>query len=153
MTQTLNIANHNGCNFSPTEETELPAFDRNGEYCGQVYKVSAWAVPSGIHAEMGLPDHIDLCLTNAGHWAPTFEIAEHYLAHTEPPTEFRVKGASLNLFANWPADDINTYSDYRFTQGLSGCWEIEELQGFAVPARETKRAAVFSKHEVFVKIF
>jgi hypothetical protein len=131
MTQTLNIANHNGCNFSPTEETELPAFDRNGEYCGQVYKVSAWAVPSGIHEEMGLPDHIDLYMTNAGQWAPTFEIAEHYLAHTEPPTDFKVKGASLGLFipGDWAEDNgsPNTYADYRVYQRSPGFWDAEEI--------------------------
>ena len=77
---TYTIANHNSSTFSK-EETEYPAFDRNGEYCGQIYKVAAWAVPSGIHAEMELPSHLDLYMTNVGQWAPTFEIAEHYLAH------------------------------------------------------------------------
>jgi hypothetical protein len=132
MTQTLNIANHNGCNFSTTEETDWPAFDRNGEYCGQVYKVSAWAVPSGIHEEMELPSHLDLYVTNAGQWAPTFEIAEHYLANTEPPTEFKVKGASLGLFISgqWAEDNgsPNTYTDYRVYQRSPGFWDAEEIE-------------------------
>jgi hypothetical protein len=71
-------------------------------------------------------------MTNAGQWAPTFEIAEHYLANTEPPTEFKVKGASLSLFVpgEWADDNgsPNTYSDYRVYQRSPGFWEAEEIE-------------------------
>jgi hypothetical protein len=131
MTYTISIADHNGSNFAPTEETEWPAFNDRQEYCGQIYCQSAWAVPAGIHEEMELPSHLPLYLTSVGQWAPTFEIAEHYIAHTEPPTEFVVKGASLSLFVpgGWAEDNgsPNTYSDYRVYQRSPGFWDAEEI--------------------------
>jgi hypothetical protein len=131
MTYTISIADHNGCNFAK-QETDWPAFNDRQEYCGQIYRQTAWAVPSVIHEGMELPKHIDLYLTSVGQWAPTFEIAEHYLAHTEPPTEFVVKGASLGLFVPgaWAEDNgsPNTYSDYRVYQRSPGFWDAEEIE-------------------------
>jgi hypothetical protein len=131
MTQTLNIANHNGCNFSTTEETEWPAFDNNQEYCGQIYLTRAWAVPSGIHEELGLRNHVDLYLTSVGQWAPALEIAEHLLC-TQSPLEFRVKGASLGLFISgeWAEDNgsPNVYSDYQVFKHSAGYWDAELIE-------------------------
>ncbi len=131
MTQTLNIANHHGSTLT-REETEWPAFNDRQEYCGQIYRISAWAVPEKVHESLGLPSHIDLYLTTGGHWAPTFEIAEHYLSHTEPPTEFLVKGASLSLFVpgDWADDNgsPNIYADYRVYQRSPGFWDAEEIE-------------------------
>jgi hypothetical protein len=132
MTQTLNIANHNGCNFSTTEETEWPAFDDRQEYCGQIHLIRTWAIPTGIHDELGLPSHIDLYLTSKGQWAATLEHAEHYLSRTEPPTEFKVKGASLGLFicGQWAEDNgsPNVYSDYQVFKHSAGYWDAELIE-------------------------
>jgi hypothetical protein len=159
MTYTISIADHNGSNFAPTEETEWPAFDDRQEYCGHIHLIRAWAVPAGIHEQLGLPKHVDLYLTSKGQWAATLEHAEHYLSRTESPTEFKLKGASLSLFlpSQWAEDNsISTYSDYRVYQSSPGFWdadEIEQLPVDIVQAREIKRAAVFSKFEVPVEIF
>jgi hypothetical protein len=130
MTYTISIADHHGSNLT-REETDWPAFNDRQEYCGQIYRQSAWAVPNGIHEGMELPKHIDLFLTSVGQWAPTFEIAEHYIAHTEPPTEFRVKGASLSLFVSgeWAEDNGSpyVYSDYRVFKHSAGYWDAEEI--------------------------
>jgi hypothetical protein len=132
MTQTLNIANHNGSNFAPTEETEWPAFNDRQEYCGQIYLTRAWAVPNGIYEELGLRNHVDLYLTSKGQWAATLEHAEHYLSRTEPPTEFKVKGASLGLFicGQWAEDNgsPNVYSDYQVFKHSAGYWDAEEIE-------------------------
>jgi hypothetical protein len=127
---TYAIADHHGSNLT-REETEWPAFDDRQEYCGQIYLIRAWAVPSGIHEELGLPSHIDLYLTSKGQWAPALEIAEHLLC-TQSPLEFVVKGASLGLFvpAGWAEDNgsPNTYSDYRVYQRSPGFWDAEEIE-------------------------
>jgi hypothetical protein len=48
---TYAIADHHGSTLT-REETEWPAFDDQQEYCGQIYLIRAWAVPSGIHEEL-----------------------------------------------------------------------------------------------------
>jgi hypothetical protein len=131
MTYTISIADHHGSNFTPTE-TEWPAFNDSGEYCGRIHFMAAWAVPSGIHEQLGLKNHADLYVTDNGQWAPTIEIAEHLLSTQSPPTEFVVKGASLSLFVPgaWAEDNgsPNTYSDYRVYQRSPGFWEAEEIE-------------------------
>jgi hypothetical protein len=127
---TYTIADHHGSTLT-REETEWPVFTDRQEYCGQIYLTRAWAVPDGIHEELGLPKHIDLFLTTNGQWAATLEHAEHYLTRTEPPTEFRVKGASLGLFipGEWAeSNGINTYADYRVYQRSPGFWDAEEIK-------------------------
>jgi hypothetical protein len=96
MTYAISIADHHGSHLT-REETDWPAFNDRQEYCGQIYLIAAWAVPEGIHEQLGLRNHIDLFLTSVGQWAPALEIAEHLLC-TQSPLEFRVKGASLGLF-------------------------------------------------------
>jgi hypothetical protein len=128
---TYTIADHHGSQLT-REETEWPGFSDRQEYCGQINLIAAWAVPNGIHEQMELPKHISLYITSVGQWAPTIEIAEHYLSRTEPPTEFRVKGASLGLFVSgaWADDNgsPNVYSDYRVYQRSPGCWDAEEIE-------------------------
>jgi hypothetical protein len=130
MTYTISIADHHGSNLT-REETEWPAFDDRQEYCGQIHLIRTWAIPTGIHEELGLPSHIDLYLTSKGQWAPALEIAEHLLC-TQSPLEFVVKGASLGLFVpgGWAEDNgsPNTYSDYRVYQRSPGFWEAEEIE-------------------------
>jgi hypothetical protein len=128
MTHTISIADHNGCNFAPTE-TDWPAFDQTGEYCGRIHFMAAWSVPSGIHEQLGLKKHADLYVTDNGQWAPTIEIAEHFLSTQSPPTEFKVKGASLGLFfpAEWVAlKNIKIYADYRVFRDSFGNWDAEK---------------------------
>jgi hypothetical protein len=131
MTYTISIADHHGSTFT-REETEWPAFNDRQEYCGQIYLTRAWAVPNGIYEELGLRNHVDLYLTSKGQWAATLEHAEHYLSRTEPPTEFKVKGASLGLFicGQWAEDNgsPNVYSDYRVYQRSPGLWNAEEIE-------------------------
>jgi hypothetical protein len=126
---TYTIADHHGSHLT-REETEWPAFDDRQEYCGQIHLIRTWAIPTGIHEELGLPSHIDLYLTSKGQWAPALEIAEHLLC-TQSPLEFRVKGASLSLFVpgGWAEDNgsPNTYSDYRVYQRSPGFWAAEEI--------------------------
>jgi hypothetical protein len=134
MTYTISIADHHGSNLT-REETEWPAFDDQQEYCGQIYLIAAWAIPDSTHEELGLRNHVDLFLTSAGQWAATLEHAEHYLSHTEPPTEFRVKGASLGLFVSgaWAQDNgsPNVYSDYQVFRNSFGNWDAEEIGALA----------------------
>jgi hypothetical protein len=136
MTYTISIADHHGSNLT-REETEWPAFDNNQEYCGHIHLIRAWAVPAGIHEQLGLPSHIDLYLTSKGQWAPALEIAEHLLC-TQSPLEFKVKGASLGLFVpgEWAEDNgsPNTYSDYRVYQRSPGFWEAEEIEDLPMEA-------------------
>jgi hypothetical protein len=133
---TYTIPNHHGYHFAK-EATEWPVFDQKQEYCGQIWSIAAWAVPAGIHENLGLPDHIDLYLTSAGQWAPTLEQAEHYLVNTEAPTEFRVKGASLGLFVcgKWAIDNgsPDTYGDYRVFKCSAGYWDAEEIDQLPSP--------------------
>jgi hypothetical protein len=128
---TYTIPDHHGSNLT-REETDWPAFNDRQEYCGQIHRIVAWAVPNGIHQNMDLPKHVDLYLTSAGQWAPTLEHAEHYLSRTEPPTEFKVKGASLGLFVSgeWAEDNgsPNTYSDYLVFKRSPGFWDAEEIE-------------------------
>jgi hypothetical protein len=130
MTYTINIADHHGSNLT-REETEWPAFNDRQEYCGHIHLIRAWAVPAGIHEQLGLASHIDLYLTSKGQWAPALEIAEHLLC-TQSPLEFVVKGASLGLFISgeWAEDNgsPNTYSDYRVYQRSPGFWDAEEIE-------------------------
>jgi hypothetical protein len=132
MAQQLRIADHNGCNLNPREENEWPVFNDAQEYCGQIWLTASWAVPARIHEKLGLPNHIDLYLSSVGHWAPTLEQAEHYLANTAAPTEFRLKGASLGLFfpLQWAEDNgiPNTYSDYRVFRHSEGYWDAEKIE-------------------------
>ena len=126
--------NHNGCTIAP-HETQWPAFDHNGNYCGEIHRIAAWAVPAGIHNQLGLPsyaDHVDLYLTSEGHWAPTLEIAEHLLASTPSPQSFTVKGSTLSIFVlpQWTEDNGNPNrdEDYRvFRTAAGGCWDAESL--------------------------
>jgi hypothetical protein len=131
MTYTISIADHHGSNLT-REETEWPAFNARQEYCGQIYLTRAWAVPNEIHKQLGLPNHNDLYLTSAGQWAATLEHAEHYLSRTEPPTEFRVKGASLGLFlpGEWAEANgsPNAYSDYQVFKHSAGYWDAELIE-------------------------
>ena len=125
------IANHHGSHLT-TEETQWPVLNDQQEYCGQIYLTAAWAVPQGIHEQLGLSNHIDLFITSVGHWATTLEHAEHYLVRTEAPTEFIVKGASLSLFvpSEWAEDNgiPNIYRDYRVFKRSADCWGAEEIE-------------------------
>ncbi len=125
MTQTLNIANHNGCTITK-EETEFPAFNGR-EYCGQIHRIAAWQVPERVYKDLGLPNHLPLYLTSEGHWAAELEHAEHYLSNTKPPIEFLVKGATLSLFValQWVP---NAQSNYRVYRRLHDGWEVEEVE-------------------------
>jgi hypothetical protein len=125
MTQTLNIANHNGCNFTK-EEIQWPVFNQNQEFCGRIHKIAAHSVPSMVYKDLQLPSHLNLYLSTEGHWAPTFESAEHYLSATKPPIEFLVKGSCLNLFAalQWVP---NAQSNYRVYRRLDDGWDVEEV--------------------------
>ena len=128
---TYTIADHHSSHLT-REETEWPVFDNNQDLCGQIYLIAAWAVPEGIHQQLGLRNHIDLFLTTNGQWAPTLEIAEHYLVRTEAPTEFKVKGASLGLFvpSEWAEDNgsPNIYRDYRVFKRSADCWDAERIE-------------------------
>jgi hypothetical protein len=125
------VADHHGFHFT-REATEWPAFNDRQEYCGQIWLTCSWAVPAGIHEQLGFPNHIELYLTSEGHWATTFEHAEHYLTCTEPPQEFLVKGASLGLFVpgEWAEENgtPNTYGDYRVYRRSPGGWDAEEVE-------------------------
>jgi hypothetical protein len=44
-----------------------------GDYT--ITKVSAWAVPDGVHADLGLPGHLDLYLASTGDWCADFDEA------------------------------------------------------------------------------
>jgi hypothetical protein len=126
---TYATADHHGSNLT-TEEIDWPAFNHHGEYCGHIYSQKAWAVPAGIHEEMDLPNYIDLYVTDNGQWAPTIEIAEHFLSTQSPPTDFVVKGASLGLFLpdEWVAlNNIKIYADYRVFRNSFGNWDAEKL--------------------------
>jgi hypothetical protein len=131
MTYTISIADHHGSTLT-REETEWPAFNDRQEYCGHIHLIRAWAVPNGIHEELGLRNHVDLYLTSNGQWAATLEHAEHYMSRTEPPTEFKVKGASLGLFISgqWAEDNgsPNVYSDYQVFKHSAGYWDAEEVR-------------------------
>jgi hypothetical protein len=131
MTYAINIADHHGSHLT-REETEWPAFNDRQEYCGQIYLIAAWAVPNEIHKQLGLRNHNDLYLTSNGQWAATLEHAEHYLSRTEPPTEFRVKGASLGLFlpGQWADENgsPNVYSDYQVFKHSAGYWDAELIE-------------------------
>jgi hypothetical protein len=125
MTQTLNIANHNGCNFTK-EEIQWPVFNQNQEFCGQIHKIAAHSVPQRVYRDLELPSHLDLYLSSEGHWAATLEHAEHYLSATKPPIEFLVKGSCLNLFAalQWVP---NAQSNYRVYRRLDDGFNVEEV--------------------------
>ena len=122
--------NHFSCNHTP-HETQWPAFDSNGNYCGHINRIAAWAVPAGIHNQLGLPSYVDLYLTSEGHWAPTLEIAEHLLASTPSPRSFTVKGSTISLFVppQWAEDNgnPNAYEDYRVFRTAAGGWDAESL--------------------------
>jgi hypothetical protein len=128
---TYAMANHH-CAHLTREQTQWSVFDRNQEYCGQVFQIAAWAVPAGIHAGFSLPNHIDLYITSEGQWAQTLEIAEHLLTTESAPAEFVVKGSLMALFVpgEWAIDNgnPNTYSDYRVFWDRSGYWNAEEIE-------------------------
>jgi hypothetical protein len=128
---TYTIPDHHGSQLT-REETDWPAFNNRQEYCGQIHLIAAWAVPEGIHEELGLPKHLNLYITSAGQWASTQEIAEHYLSRIEAPTEFKVKGASLGLFISgaWAQDNgsPNVYSDYQVFKHSAWSWDAEEIE-------------------------
>lgn len=128
---TYAIANHHGSHFQ-TEQTHWLVLNEHQKCCGYVVKISAWAVPAGIHEGFSLPNHLDLYITSEGQWAPTLEIAEHLLTTESAPAEFVVKGALLALFVpgEWAIDNgnPNTYSDYwvfRDPAGYGNAVEIE----------------------------
>jgi hypothetical protein len=134
MTQTLNIPDHQGhqgFHFTK-EETECPGFNDRQEYCGQIWFFDSWTVPAKVHETLGLQNQIDLYLTSEGHWAPSFEQAEHYLSSTEPPQEFFVRGAILGLFVpgEWAEENgtPGTYTDYRVFRRSAGYWDAEEVE-------------------------
>ena len=122
--------NHNGCTIA-RPVTQWPAFDSN-KYCGEVRRIIAWTVPKSAYEALKLPDNLDLFLTSEGHWAKTFEHAEHLLANTEPPKEFIVKGNTLSLFVppQWAEENGNpsAYDDYRVFRTAAGGWDAEEAQ-------------------------
>jgi hypothetical protein len=124
-----NIPNHNGCNLSTKEETQWPAFDQNNEYCGEIHRIAAWAVPARVHKSLGLPDNLDLYLTSNGHWVPTREIAEHFI-NMPPAQSLIVKGATLSFFVppQWAEENGNpsTHDDYRVFRTAAGGWDAEE---------------------------
>jgi hypothetical protein len=128
---TYATANHHGSHFT-REKTQWAVFDQTQEYRGHVFQISAWAIPSGIHAQFNLPNHIDLYITSEGQWAQTLEIAEHLLTTELAPTEFIVKGALLALFipGEWAIDrgDLNTYSDYQIFRDAAGYWNAAEIE-------------------------
>jgi hypothetical protein len=144
---TQSIANHHCANLT-REETQWAVFDSTQEYRGHVFCIAAWAIPSGIHAQFNLPNHIDLYITSEGQWAQTLEIAEHLLTTASAPfcegrryangsaqgkpAEFVVKGALLALFipAEWASDNgnPNTYSDYRVFLEPAGYWNALEIE-------------------------
>jgi hypothetical protein len=125
------VADHRGYHFGQ-EQTEWPAFNNRQEYCGQIRRISSWAVPAKIYLDLRLSNnHIDMYLTPEGHWASTLEYAE-LLSRTEPPTEFFVRGAILGLFVpgEWAEENgtPNTYGDYRVFRRKSGGWDAEEVE-------------------------
>jgi hypothetical protein len=128
---TQSIANHH-CAHLTREETQWAVFDQNQEYRGHVFCIAAWAIPSGIHAQFNLPNHIDLYITSEGQWAQTLEIAEHLLTTESAPAEFVVKGALLALFipGEWAIDhgDPNPYSDYQIFRNAAGYWNALEIE-------------------------
>jgi hypothetical protein len=125
------VADHQGIHFTK-EETEWPAFNDRQEYCGQIKLIDAWTVPAKVHRDFRCHNQIDLYLTSKGHWAKTFEHAEHYLTSTEAPQEFLVRGAILGFFvpAQWAEENgtPNTYGDYRVYLRSPGCWDAEEVE-------------------------
>ena len=128
---TYAIANHHGSHFE-TEQTHWLALDKNNQSIGHITKISAWAVPTGIHAGFSLPNHIDLYLTSEGQWAQTLEIAEHLLINEPAPEEFVIKGSLMGLFVpgEWALDNGNphNYSDYRVFRDPAGYWNAEEIE-------------------------
>jgi hypothetical protein len=128
---TQSIANHHCANLT-REETQWAVFDQNQEYRGHVFRIAAWAIPSGIHVQFNLPNHIDLYITSEGQWAQTLEIAEHLLTTKSAPAEFVVKGALLALFipGEWAIDngDPNPYSDYQICRDSVGYWNALEIE-------------------------
>lgn len=127
---TQSIADRHSGNLT-REETQWAVFDQNQEYRGHVFCIAAWAIPSGIHAQFNLPNHIELYINSEGQWAQTLEIAEHLLTTAPAPTEFIVKGALLALFipSEWAIDngDPNTYSDYQILRDSAGYWNAFEI--------------------------
>jgi hypothetical protein len=126
------VADHRGYHFATKEETEWPAFNDRQEYCGQIRRISSWAVPAKIYLDLRLPNnHIDMYLTPEGHWASTLEHAEH-LSRTKAPAEFFVRGAILGLFVpgEWAEENgtPNTYGDYRVYQRSLEGWDAEEVE-------------------------
>jgi hypothetical protein len=129
MTYTISIADHHSSNFTQ-DETNWPVFNDNQEFCGQIHRIEAWSVPAKVYRKLKISNHLPLYLSTEGHWAPTFEIAEHFLSTQSPPTDFVVKGASLGLFLpnEWLEDNnIKIYADYRVFRNSFGNWDAEKL--------------------------
>lgn len=116
------IANHYCSNFAPREQTDRPVFNDQRKFCGKIWLTCSWAVPAKVYESLGLPNHIDLYLTSEGHWASTFEMAEHYLLETTSPTEFLAKGAVLIHFAS---GKFNAHADYLVSRNDMGGWEVK----------------------------
>jgi hypothetical protein len=130
MTQTINIPHSNSCNLFPIEEIQWPAFDRNQEYCCEIRKIVAWRVPRSVHQSLGLTDRTDLYLSSEGHWAPTLEIAEHFI-NNDCPLEFICKRGSLSFFVPPPCleeyDSIKAYDDCRVFRTADGGWDFKTI--------------------------
>ncbi len=123
----LSTPNHNGCTID-RPVTQWPAFDQNHEYCGEIHRIAAWAVPNAVYEAWGLQDNLDLYLTTEGHWAPTLEIAEHLLASTPPPKSFKVKGSTLRFFfpSEWLKNKKPSINeDYRVFRDFANEWTAE----------------------------
>jgi hypothetical protein len=131
MTYTINTPNHFGCNMTK-EVSDFPVFNQNQEYCGHIHRIAAWQVPQSVHQQLGLPDNLDLYLTDKGHWAPTLEIAEHFIT-TDCPLEFICKGATLGFFVppQWAeanGGSTKAYGDCRVFRTADGSWDARAIR-------------------------
>jgi hypothetical protein len=133
MTHAINIPNNLSCNIA-AYETQWPVFTQSNppEYCGHIHRIAAWVVPTSVHQQLGLPDNLDLYLTDKGHWAPTLEIAEHFII-TDCPLEFICKGSTLSFFvpAQWAEGNggsTKAYGDCRVFRTADGSWDARPIR-------------------------
>jgi hypothetical protein len=129
MTHAINTADYNDCNITK-EVCDFPVFNQNQEYCGEIRKIAAWQVPQSVHQSLGLTDRADLYLTSEGHWAPTLEIAEHFI-NTDCPLEFICKGGILSFFVSPQCVErhgsIKAYEDCRVFRTADGSWDFKAI--------------------------
>lgn len=76
---------------------------------GTITKIAGWAVPDGIHFDLGLPTHCDAYLTPSGLWAVTLEDA---IALSETPVidENEYTDYAEDFLADNGFDALDTYS-------------------------------------------